>query len=398
MSFEGQPGVAKIKVVGIGGGGNNAVDRMILAGVKSAQFIAMNTDLQALMRSRAEIVMQIGEKLTKGLGTGSDPEIGECAAEENREDIRQLLEDTDLLFITAGMGGGTGTGASPVVAQIAREMGILTVAVITKPLNFEGRQRMENATKGIEKLKKYVDTMLIIPNEKIISVVPKGTTMIKAYQIADDVLRQGIQGIADIIVTPSLLNLDFADIKTVMKDKGNAHIGIGTGKGENRFLDAVRQAVSSPLLETSIEGATGVIIHVTGSLSLTLSEVNEGLSLVRDVVDPTANIIFGQGFDEEFEDEVVVTVIATGFNQKGDNKNLNRKPGVRPSLLDTNFASVEQPVAPTSPKIMGYGQQEMPIQTVVPKEEVNENAVAASRMEVPDKDIPPYLKRLRRNG
>lgn len=395
MSFEGQPGVAKIKVIGIGGGGNNAVDRMILAGVKSAQFIAMNTDLQALMRSRAEIVMQIGEKLTKGLGTGSDPEIGECAAEENREQIRELLEDTDLLFITAGMGGGTGTGAAPVVAQIAREMGILTVAVVTKPLNFEGRQRMENATNGIEKLKKFVDTMLIIPNEKIISVVPKGTTMIKAYQIADDVLRQGIQGIADIIVTPSLLNLDFADIKTVMKDKGNAHIGIGTGKGENRFLDAVRQAVSSPLLETSIEGATGVIIHVTGSLSLTLCEVNEGLSLVRDVVDPAANIIFGQGFDEEFEDEVVVTVIATGFNQKADNKNLNRKPGIRPSLLDSNFVPAEQPVAPTSPKIMGYASQETP--AFVEKAVVSENAVAASRMEVPDKEIPPYLKRLRRN-
>lgn len=304
--------VARIRVIGVGGGGNNAVDRMIDAGIKSAEFVAMNTDYQALIRSKAELKIQLGAELTKGLGAGADPSIGEKAAQESIDQIKEVLQDNDLVFITAGMGGGTGTGAAPVVASIAREMGILTVAVVTKPFNFEGKKRMENAEKGIENLRQYVDTLVIIPNEKLLSVVPKGTPIVKAFQVADDVLRQGIQGISDLIVNPALINLDFNDVRTVMSDKGLAHMGIGCGEGENRTLEAVRQAVQSPLLETDIEGATGVIINVTGGLDISLSEVAEASKLVQDVVDSSANIIFGAGVDEELGDKVVVTIIATG--------------------------------------------------------------------------------------
>lgn len=310
-------GTANIKVIGVGGGGNNAVNRMILANIKTANFIAANTDMQALNMSAAPVKIQLGAKLTRGLGAGSDPEIGKLAAEESREEIIEQIKDADLLFITAGMGGGTGTGAAPVIAAYAKELDILTVAVVTKPFEqFEGRKRMENAVKGIEKLKESVDTLLVIPNEKITQFVPKGTPFIKAFQVADDVLRQGIQGIADIIATPSVINLDFADIKTIMKNKGNAHIGIGKGKGENRTLDAVRQAVQSPLLETSIQGATGIIVYVAGGENLTVDEVNESVRLIQEVVDTGANIIFGMGFDENLKDEVLITVIATGFESK----------------------------------------------------------------------------------
>src|SRR5574344_139390 len=306
--------VANIKVVGIGGGGNNAVNRMINANITSAQFVAINTDKQALLMSKADLRLQIGEKLTRGLGAGADPEIGQKAAEESKASISEMLKDSDLVFITAGMGGGTGTGAAPVVAQLAKDMGILTVAVVTKPFNFEGSSRMANAEIGIEKLRKYVDTLLIIPNEKLLQVVPKGTPIVKAFQVADDVLRQGIQGVSDLIVNPALINLDFNDVRTVMSDKGLAHMGIGCGSGENRTLEAVRQAVQSPLLETDIAGATGVILNVTGGLDLSLSEVAEASRLVQDVVDSEANIIFGAGVDEELGDKVVVTIIATGFN------------------------------------------------------------------------------------
>lgn len=311
--FEAPVDVAKIRVIGIGGGGNNAVDRMIDAGIKSADFVAMNTDLQVLNRSKAELRVQLGKELTRGLGAGADPTVGENSALESVEEIKQVLEGNDLVFITAGMGGGTGTGAAPVVAQLAKDMGILTVAVVTKPFNFEGKSRMVNAEIGIEKLRKYVDTLLIIPNEKLLQVVPKGTPIVKAFQVADDVLRQGIQGVSDLIVNPALINLDFADVRTVMKNKGLAHMGIGSGKGENRTLEAVRQAVQSPLLETDIEGATGVILNVTGGLDLALSEVNEACCLVQDVVDIGANIIFGACIDAELKDEVIVTIIATGF-------------------------------------------------------------------------------------
>ena len=304
---------AKIIVVGVGGGGNNAVNRMIDANITSAQFVAINTDKQALLLSKAEHRLQIGEKLTRGLGAGADPEVGQKAAEESKASISEMLKDCDLVFITAGMGGGTGTGAAPVVAQIAKEMGILTIAVVTKPFGFEGRTRVENCEKGLENLRKYVDTLVIIPNDKLLKLVPKGTPIIEAFMYADDVLRQGIQGISDLIVTPSLINLDFADVRSVMKNRGLAHMGIGHSKGENKTIEAVRQAVSSPLLETTIEGATGVIINVKGGLDLPLDEVYEAADLVKEVVDPSCNIIFGSGIDESMNDEVEITIIATGF-------------------------------------------------------------------------------------
>ena len=307
------PPVATIKVVGVGGGGNNAANRMISAGIKSAQFIAINTDKQALLMNKAPVRIAIGEKLTKGLGAGANPEIGKKAAEESKEAIADQIKDANLVFITAGMGGGTGTGAAPVVAQIAKELGILTIAVVTKPFNFEGRKRLENAEMGIENLRKYVDTLIVIPNNKLLQVA-KGTPMVEAFKVADDVLRQGIQGISDLIVSPSLINLDFADVETIMKNKGLAHMGIGYAKGDNKTLEAVKQAVSSPLLETTIEGATGVLINVKGGLDLPIDEVNEAASLVQQVVAPSCNIIFGAGIDENLHEEVEITIIATGFD------------------------------------------------------------------------------------
>ena len=305
--------ICNIKVIGVGGGGNNAVNRMVNAGITSEEFVAVNTDKQELLMSRAKHRIQIGEKLTRGLGAGADPDIGFKAAEESREMLKDILEGTDLVFITAGMGGGTGTGAAPVIAGIAKEMGILTIAVVTKPFSFEGKRRMENAEHGVKDLKSCVDTLVVIPNEKLLKIVPKGTPIVEAFRTADDVLRQGIQGISDLIVTPSLINLDFADVKTIMKNKGLAHMGLGRGKGENRTIEAVRQAVSSPLLETTIEGATGIILNIKGGLDLTLEEVYNSAELVKEVVDPSCNIIFGSGIDENMQDEVEITVIATGF-------------------------------------------------------------------------------------
>lgn len=388
--------VARIRVIGVGGGGNNAVDRMIDAGIKSAEFVAMNTDYQALIRSKAELKIQLGAELTKGLGAGADPSIGEKAAQESIDQIKEVLQDNDLVFITAGMGGGTGTGAAPVVASIAREMGILTVAVVTKPFNFEGKKRMENAEKGIENLRQYVDTLVIIPNEKLLSVVPKGTPIVKAFQVADDVLRQGIQGISDLIVNPALINLDFNDVRTVMSDKGLAHMGIGCGEGENRTLEAVRQAVQSPLLETDIEGATGVIINVTGGLDISLSEVAEASKLVQDVVDSSANIIFGAGVDEELGDKVVVTIIATGFNghtQRTPEFDMGAK------LFDANafqataeenkkedFNSIRAEIAAEP----APAPAREPVMAGARTGEVN-----SSRMDTGDKDIPEFLRMIR---
>ncbi len=305
--------VAQIKVIGVGGGGNNAVNRMILSDIRSASFVAVNTDKQALFLSKASQRIQIGEKLTKGLGAGADPEIGRQAAEESKQVIAEALKDTDLLFITAGMGGGTGTGAAPVIASIAKEMGILTVAVVTKPFSFEGRKRMVNAEVGISNLRKNVDTLVVIPNDKLTENYAQDITMVEAFRAADEVLRQGIQGISDIIVFPALINLDFADVRSIMKDRGMAHMGLGVGRGENRTIDAIRQAVYSPLLETTIEGATGVILNITGGLDLTMGEVNDAANLIRSVVDPQAGIIFGADIRESIDDEVQVTIIATGF-------------------------------------------------------------------------------------
>ncbi len=307
-------GIVKIKVVGVGGGGGNAVNRMVDAGISSAEFVVVNTDKQALLMfdTRKCETLQIGEKLTNGLGAGADPKKGEMAAEESKEMLKKMLEGVDLLFITAGMGGGTGTGAAPEIASLSREMGILTVAIVTKPFAFEGSRRMNNAMKGIEKLKEYVDALLIVPNDKLMQVLPKNTPIVQAFKEADEVLRKGIQGISDLIATPSLINLDFADVKNIIKGPCSAHLGVGEGEGENRAITAVQQAVKSPLLETSIVGASGVILNIMGGLDMTLEEVDIASNLVHSVVDEGANIIIGAGIDSSLQGKILITLIATG--------------------------------------------------------------------------------------
>ena len=306
---------ARIIVIGIGGGGGNAVDRMIEAGLQGVSYIVANTDKQALNASRAETKVQIGEKLTKGLGAGANPEVGQKAAEENIEDVRRYLEGADMVFITAGMGGGTGTGAAPVIAKTAKEMGILTVGVVTKPFSFEGKRRKVNAELGIEYLKTYVDSLVVIPNDRLLQISDKNTTMRDAFVMADDVLRQGVQGISDLIVIPGVINCDFADVKTVMSDRGLAHMGVGVGRGENRVIDAVAEAIGSPLLETSIDGAQAVLINIMGGYDLGMLEANEAADLIEKAASREANIIFGTCINESFEDEIRVTVIATGFDE-----------------------------------------------------------------------------------
>ena len=312
---EEQNSFASIKVVGCGGGGNNAVNRMIEAGLRGVEFISVNTDRQALGQSNSQVKIQIGEKLTKGLGAGAIPEVGRRAAEESREEIASALKGADLVFITAGMGGGTGTGAAPIVAEIARDLGTLTIAVVTKPFNFEGKQRMKNAEAGIDELKQHVDTLVVIPNDRLLQVVSKGTSMLEAFRIADDVLRQGIQGISDLIAVPAMINLDFADVKTVMESGGMAHMGIGVGSGENRLVEAAKNAISSPLLETNIDGARAVLINITGGEDISIVDINEAANLIMEAADPDANIIFGAGIDETMGEEVRITVIATGFEK-----------------------------------------------------------------------------------
>ena len=309
-------GSANIKVIGVGGGGNNAVNRMIEAGIKNVEFIAINTDRQALLLSKAPQRIQIGEKITRGLGAGANPDIGAQAAEESKTEIAEVLKGADMVFVTAGMGGGTGTGAAPVVAQAAKEMGILTIGVVTKPFTFEGKKRLSQAERGIESLKGKVDTLVVIPNDKLLQVIDRKTSIIEAFKMADDVLRQGVQGISDLIATPGLINLDFADVKTIMLDKGMAHMGIGRASGENRAEDAAKQAIQSPLLETSIEGANGVIINITGGADVGLHEANVAAELVQRSADPEANIIFGTVTDDSLGDEIVITVIATGFEKE----------------------------------------------------------------------------------
>lgn len=311
---------ALIKVVGVGGGGSNAVNRMIEAGLKGVEFIAVNTDKQALLLSNAAQKIQIGEKLTKGLGAGANPEIGQKAAEESREIIHNSIKGADMVFITAGMGGGTGTGAAPIVAEIAKELGILTVGVVTKPFTFEGRKRIMQAEEGIKELKGKVDTLVIIPNDRLLQVIEKKTSIVEAFTIADDVLRQGVQGISDLIAVPGLVNLDFADVRTIMINTGMAHMGIGCSNGENRATEAAKQAIHSPLLETSIEGAKGVLLNITGGPNLGLFEVNEAAELVAQSADPDANIIFGAVIDENLKDEIRITVIATGFSNDKPHK------------------------------------------------------------------------------
>ena len=321
---------AIIKVIGVGGGGNNAINRMIETGIKGVEFIAVNTDRQALQISKASTRIQIGEKITRGLGAGADPNIGAQSAEESKAEISEALRGADMVFVTAGMGGGTGTGATPTVAACAKEMGILTIGVVTKPFTFEGKRRLAQAERGIESLKTKVDTLVVIPNDKLLQITDRKTTIIDAFKMADDILRQGVQGISDLIANPGLVNLDFADVKTIMLNTGMAHMGIGRASGENRAEDAAKQAIQSPLLETSIEGARGVIINITGSSSLGLQEVNTAAELVQRSVDPEANIIFGTVIDETLEDEILITVIATGFAEEETQKNIYTRNVIDP--------------------------------------------------------------------
>ena len=409
---------AKIKVIGVGGGGCNAVLRMIAYNFKGPEFIAVNTDKQALLSNPAPKRIQIGEKLTKGLGAGANPDVGQKAAEESKAKIAEVLQGADLVFITAGMGGGTGTGAAPVIAQMAKDMGILTIAVVTKPFPFEGKIRASNAEKGIANLKKYVDTLVVIPNEKLLQVMPKGSSVFESFKRADEVLRQGIQGISDLILKPGIINLDFADVKTVMKNRGYAHMGIGIGKGENKVQEAVRNAVYSPLLETKIEGATAVLLNIKGGVDMALDEITEASNLVCDFVDPNCNIIFGTSINENMKDEVEVTIIATGFN--GGNFDMKKEPTPAQKFFGANVVGGNtQPYGQrTNPFANGLGQapfgqtqnpfgqglrQNPPMPNVAnqnlgmpssfqPNVEVKEEN---GRMVVDDNDIPPFLKKLK---
>lgn len=412
-------GRARIKVIGVGGAGNNAVNRMLDAGINCAEYFVVNTDSQILALSPCENKIQIGGALTKGLGAGADPDVGRAAAEESKEALTQAVEGTDLLFITAGMGGGTGTGAAPVIAKIARDMKILTVAVVTEPFGFEGKKRMENTAKGLENLKKYVDTLIIIPNDKIKTVVAKNTPMREALRVADEILKQGIKGIAELIVNPSLINLDFADVKTILKDKGVAHLGVGVAKGDNRIIEAVRVAVNCPLLETTIEGARGVILNVVGGDDLTFDEVADAAELVRSVVDASANIIFGARIDPNVRDEVEITVIATGFpgfDNKRDDSNVMRgyqsgriydnasynapaQHDDRMSVTDPYYIRQQQvqqqPVQPQYPQY----QQPRPQQPVQPQYSQYSGQYEDDSIERPnDKNVPKFAQMLRNLG
>ncbi|MGI5891854.1 MAG: cell division protein FtsZ [Bacillota bacterium] len=351
---------AKIKVIGVGGGGSNAVNRMIKSNLYGVDFVVINTDLQALANSNAETTLQIGSKLTKGLGAGSNPEVGKKAAEESREEITSAIAGADMVFITAGMGGGTGTGAAPVVAELARERGALTVGVVTRPFSFEGRRRAQQAEMGITELKEKVDTLITIPNDKLLQVVDKKTTMNDAFAIADDVLRQGVQGISDLISKPALINLDFADVKTIMKDAGSAWMGIGQASGENKAIKAAEAAVSSSMLEASIKGAKGILLNITGSENMSLIEANETAQFIYDVADPDAMIIFGSGIDTTMEDEIRVTVIATGFDTRTSassaapsaRSNASKSSGVSNSHVQ-GFANSDLPEVVIKPMSLG---------------------------------------------
>jgi cell division protein FtsZ len=303
-----------IKVVGIGGGGTNAVNRMVDAGLKGVEFLAVNTDAQALLMCEADVKLHIGAKVTRGLGAGADPEVGFQAAKESRDELKEALKGADMVFVTAGEGGGTGTGGAPVIAELSRELGALTVGVVTRPFTFEGQKRADQAEFGVRNLRDQVDTLIVIPNDRLLSVVEKQTSIIEAFRMADDILRQGVQGITDLITIPGLVNLDFADVRTIMSDAGSALMGIGSARGENRAAEAARTAVSSPLLEASVEGATGILLNITGGSNLGLFEVNEAAEVVTSAADRNANVIFGAVIDDAFGDEVRVTVIATGFD------------------------------------------------------------------------------------
>lgn len=374
---------AQIKVIGVGGGGNNAVNRMVEAQLKGVEFISVNTDKLALYTSKAEYKVQIGEKLTRGLGAGANPEVGKRAAEESKDEIVKLLQGADMVFVTAGMGGGTGTGAAPVVAGLAKEMGILTVGVVTKPFAFEGKIRMKNAEGGIAELKSKVDTLITIPNDRLLQIVQKNTSMLDAFAVADDVLKQGIQSISDLIAVEGLINLDFADVTTIMKDKGLAHMGIGSASGETRAIDAARQAIQSPLLETSIQGAKGVLLNVTGGPNLGLFEVNEASTLVMESCDPEANVIFGASIKEDLGDEIMITVIATGFEglQNGA-LDLDTKP--KSSIRSSLNTTVKQAVKEIEEEVIAEEKIEPPKKASIIEEDDDESM-----------EIPTFLRRRR---
>ncbi len=379
---------AVIKVIGVGGGGNNAVNRMIEHGVQGVEFIAVNTDAQALNLSSAEVKLQIGAKLTRGLGAGANPEVGKKAAEESKEQIEEALRGADMVFVTAGMGGGTGTGAAPVIAQIAKDLGALTVGVVTRPFTFEGRKRSTQAIGGITSMKESVDTLIVIPNDKLLEIVDKNTPMLEAFREADNVLRQGVQGISDLIATPGLINLDFADVKTIMSNKGSALMGIGMSTGENRAAEAAKKAISSPLLETSIDGAKGVIMNITGGSNLSLFEVQEAADIVASASDEDVNMIFGSVINDNLKDEIIVTVIATGFSEEQLNATRPaRSAGYgssRPQPREQ--APIQQtPVRERREEAPQYQQQETP-PTRQPQANQNEDAL----------DIPTFLRNRRR--
>ncbi|KQL54712.1 cell division protein FtsZ [Heyndrickxia shackletonii] len=362
--------LATIKVIGVGGGGNNAVNRMIENDVQGVEFIAVNTDAQALNLSKAELRMQIGAKLTRGLGAGANPEVGKKAAEESKEQIEEALRGADMVFVTAGMGGGTGTGAAPVIAQIAKDLGALTVGVVTRPFSFEGRKRSTQATGGISAMKEAVDTLIVIPNDRLLEIVDKSTPMLEAFREADNVLRQGVQGISDLIATPGLINLDFADVKTIMTNKGSALMGIGVATGENRAAEAAKKAISSPLLEKSIDGAQGVLMNITGGVNLSLYEVQEAADIVASASDQEVNMIFGSVINEDLKDEIVVTVIATGFNEEAP---------------------------PIKQQRQGFGQvkpsNNPPLKREPKREEIQQEPVRNTTQHVEDTlDIPTFLR------
>jgi cell division protein FtsZ len=370
--------LATIKVIGVGGGGNNAVNRMIEHGVQGVEFISVNTDAQALNLSKAEVKMQIGSKLTRGLGAGANPEVGKKAAEESKEQIEEALRGADMVFVTAGMGGGTGTGAAPVIARIAKDLGALTVGVVTRPFTFEGRKRSTQAQGGISAMKDSVDTLIVIPNDRLLEIVDKSTPMLEAFREADNVLRQGVQGISDLIAVPGLINLDFADVKTIMSDKGSALMGIGISSGENRAAEAAKKAISSPLLETSIDGAQGVLLNITGGSNLSLFEVQEAADIVATASDQEVNMIFGSVINENLKDEIVVTVIATGFNEV----EAPSRQATRPSF------GQQQP-----PRTQSQPQSQPSVKRELKREETNEPSVRNTNNQVEEAlDIPTFLR------
>lgn len=381
--------LATIKVIGVGGGGNNAVNRMIEHGVQGVEFISVNTDAQALNLAKAETKLQIGTKLTRGLGAGAVPEIGKKAAEESREQIEEALKGSDMVFVTAGMGGGTGTGAAPVIAQIAKEMGALTVGVVTRPFGFEGPKRTKQALTGTEAMKEAVDTLIVIPNDRLLQIVDKNTPMLEAFREADNVLRQGVQGISDLIAVPGLINLDFADVKTIMTNRGSALMGIGIATGENRAAEAAKKAISSPLLETSVDGAKGVLMNITGGSNLSLYEVQEAAEIVSSASDEDVNMIFGSVINDELKDELIVTVIATGFDeakQAQQQAQANRRPNQSIQVNRPNYAVQDE-------QQKDYAQN-APQQANAPVHEQQ----AEPQQNSSDVDVPAFIRNRNRRG